>query len=196
MLLQTSKFYNTFSGLYPIVDFFLSPQKHLLAKVVNELPKGNLLEIGVGNGSHIKCYKSHTLTGIDISSAMLAAARRRLKGNEILLLEMDGENLSFKDECFDYIVMSHVVAVTEHPEKLINEAHRVLKSKGKLIILNHFTPKNWLGYVDKLFEFCSKFFHFKSVFKSEDLPMKNFFLLKETVIGKLHYFKLLIYQKD
>ena len=94
---QTLNFYNKFSVCYPVIDFFLLPQKRVLASTVNELPTGNLLEVGVGNGSHLKYYSKHQLTGIDISSAMLDTAKK-LNTNEIALYEMNGEKLSYRSE--------------------------------------------------------------------------------------------------
>jgi phosphatidylethanolamine/phosphatidyl-N-methylethanolamine N-methyltransferase len=192
---KTSNFYNRFSFLYPLVDYFLKPQKKVLVTEVNKLPQGNLLEIGVGNGSHLKFYKNHQITGIDISSGMLKSAASNLP-NYISLIEMDGENLTFEDLTFEYVVVSHVIAVTNDPEKLINEAFRVMKPNGKLLILNHFTPENPLKYLDHAMQFIAGFFHLKSKFYLDHLQALNRFnLVKSLTIGKLSYFKLLIYQK-
>jgi phosphatidylethanolamine/phosphatidyl-N-methylethanolamine N-methyltransferase len=193
--MATHTFYNRFSFLYPVVDFFLQPQKRVLANEINKLTTGELLEVGVGNGSHLKFYKKHQITGIDISSAMLATAKK-INARDITLLEMDGEKLSFEAQKFDYIVMSHVIAVAAHPDQLVAEAARVLKPNGKLLILNHFTPNNWLKYFDYLFRAFSRLFHFKSVFEIKDLAMENFALEKELALGRFHYFKLLIYTKN
>lgn len=191
---QTDKFYNHFSLLYPLVDVFLKPQKRRLFQEINSLPNGKLLEIGIGNGKHLHLYKNHQITGIDTSSAMLKIARQQQSKAD--LREMNGEDLSFPDQHFDYIVLSHVIAVVDNPEKLLEEAHRVLKPDGKIFILNHFTPNNWLRHIDSSFRFFSPLFHFRSVFRAENLQMlKEFNLLQEISFGRLSYFKLLIYGK-
>ncbi|MDQ7947955.1 MAG: class I SAM-dependent methyltransferase [Pedobacter sp.] len=190
----TSNFYNKFSVCYPLVDFFLLPQKRILAAAVNEMPIGNLLEVGVGNGSHLKYYRQHQVTGIDISSSMLATARKS-NPPQVRLEEMDGENLTYAAEQFDYIVLSHVIAVAKHPDKLLQEAHRVLKPQGKLLILNHFTPDHWMKYIDHAAQAIASLFHFRSIFRQEDIPTGDFSLIKEIKVGKLGYFKLLIFQK-
>ena len=191
----TLNFYNKFSFLYPIVDFFLRPQKKMLAYQVNKLPIGDLLEIGVGNGSQLSFYKNHHLTGIDISTAMLTVAKKRSLG-EIELFQMDAEQLSFKAESFDYVVVSHLLAVLSNPDRAIVEAHRVLKPGGKLFILNHFTPTSWLGWIDRGFAPAARLFHFQSVFRVEDLPMRNFTLERAIDLGRMRYFKLLTYRKN
>lgn len=192
---QTESFYNKFSGLYPLINIFLKGQKQLLFQEINQLPYGNLLEIGIGNGSHLPLYKTHKIVGIDTSVKMLEMAKKKA-GNETELFQMDGEALRFDDAYFDYVVLSHVIAVVDHPEKLLEEAHRVLKPKGRVFILNHFTPDNWLKYIDRSFGSISKLFHFKSVFYVTDLiATKNFSQLTEINLGPLSYFKLLIFEK-
>ncbi len=194
---KTEAFYNQLSIFYPLVDIFLRPQKRVLIREINKLPSGCLLEIGVGNGAHLPLYTKHRITGIDTSLKMLEIAAKRIKRNQsIALLQMNGEVLLFQDKAFDYVVLSHVIAVVDDPEQLLKEVFRVLKPGGSIYILNHFTPNNWLKYVDRSFSIISKSFHFKSVFYMDDLmTIKKFKLLKEIRLGYLSYFKLLIYQK-
>ena len=195
MIKRTDNFYNKFSLFYPLVDIFLKPQKRKLIEEINTLPFGDLLEIGVGNGKHLRFYKTHKIIGIDTSSKMLEIAREQ-KNKNIELAQMNAEALLFQDQTFDYIVISHVIAVVDNPEKLLEESYRVLKPNGKIYILNHFTPKNWLRHIDNLFQPFSKIFHFKSVFYIDSLTAINkFTLLKEICFGKFSYFKLLIYCK-
>ena len=89
-------FYNKFSLFYPLVDVFLWPQKKVLLDEINHLPDGKLLEIGVGNGAHLRLYKKHNVIGIDTSAAMLAVAAKRNPDNAELL-QMNGEALLFDD---------------------------------------------------------------------------------------------------
>jgi phosphatidylethanolamine/phosphatidyl-N-methylethanolamine N-methyltransferase len=188
-------FYNRFYFLYPVVDVFLKPQKCRLLQEINALPCGHLLEIGVGNGSHLNLYQSHRITAIDTSLKMLETARKHQYAN-VELLQMDGERLLFPDQTFDYVVLSHVIAVVNNPEKLLEETYRVLKPNGQIFILNHFTPQNWLRHIDSSFQLVSKLFHFNSIFHVNRLvAIRKFTLLREIGFGQLSYFKLLIYAK-
>jgi phosphatidylethanolamine/phosphatidyl-N-methylethanolamine N-methyltransferase len=192
---QTDHFYNSISFLYPLVDLFLKPQKRCLFREINALPAGRLLEIGVGNGHHFSLYTRHQITGIDPSPTMLRIAGLYNKQN-IELLEMNGESLSFPDESFDYVVLSHVIAVVDDPDKVLTETCRVLKPGGKILILNHFTPGNWLRYIDKVFQPVAKLLHFRSVFYADGIPaMQKFLPEKEICFGWFSYFKLLIWRK-
>lgn len=191
----TEAFYNKFSALYPLVDAFLASHKKALFTQINALPQGNVLEIGVGNGSHLRLYKKHRVTGIDTSAAMLEIARRK-NSTSIELIKMDGQMLLFADDQFDYVVLSHVIAVVDDPGQLLMEVLRVLKPSGRVFILNHFTPRNWIGYLDRAFTLFARSFHFRSVFNIDDISaINNFHLLKEIPLGPAAYFKLLIYQK-
>jgi phosphatidylethanolamine/phosphatidyl-N-methylethanolamine N-methyltransferase len=195
LTINTTTFYNRLAPAYPIINVFLKPHRNALIKKVNACPEGKLLEIGIGNGGHLPLYNKREITGIDISGAMLKRAERH-KSDFIQLLEMNGENLNFGDGVFDYVVLSHVVAVTESPRKMLNEVFRVLKPGGKLFILNHFTPDNALKYVDKIFNPISRLLHFKSLFFQHDLgTLKRFSIIEQESIGKLSYFKIIILQK-
>ncbi|HJP63084.1 MAG TPA: class I SAM-dependent methyltransferase [Mucilaginibacter sp.] len=192
---QTDAFYNKFSFFYPLVDVFLKPQKKVLFSEINNLPEGSLLEIGVGNGAHFHFYKKHKVTGVDTSTAMLEIACRKSPGN-VKLFKMDGEALVFDDNDFDYVVLSHVIAVVDNPERLLEEVLRVLKPQGQALILNHFTPDNWFRYIDRALGTISTILHFRSVFYIHEIAaIQKFTLLKEIQFGLTSYFKLLIYQK-
>ena len=146
---NSEKFYDRFTFFYPIIDLFLRPQKHKFFSTINTCSPGRLLEIGVGNGTNLKYYNTHEIIGIDTSRSMLNRARKHLKNN-IQLFHMNGETLAFPNDAFDYVILSHVIAVVENPEKLLAEVHRVLKPNGKVFILNHFTPTTGYGTSTKV----------------------------------------------
>lgn len=195
MKYSISGFYNKIRFFYPLINLFLLKQRIALIQEINSYPKGNLLEIGVGDGSHLPLYKGHQLTGIDISVSMLKKAKQRNVANANLLL-MDGEALEFPDASYNYIVLSHVLAVAGDPEKLLQEIHRVLIPGGTLFILNHFTPETWLSRIDKAIQPLSRLLHFRSYFKIEKIGgLQSFTLEKKEGFGIHDYFQLLIYSK-
>jgi phosphatidylethanolamine/phosphatidyl-N-methylethanolamine N-methyltransferase len=195
-MIDSSKFYDRISFFYPVIDVFLKSGKEKLFCNINTYPHGRLLEIGAGNGKHFKYYERHDVIGIDTSQKMLSSAREESKDN-IHVIRMDGESLSFANEVFDYVVMSHVISVVDNPEKLLEEVHRVLKPTGKVFILNHFTPDNWLRYVDRSVQRIASLFHFKSVFTISGLSaIHKFKLFHEVNAAWWSYFKILIYEKN
>lgn len=191
---HTANFYDKFSFFYPLVDKFLTPQKRILFREINNLSPGKLLDVGIGNASHSSHYAKHSVVGIDTSEKMLARAKKN--NSNITLRKMDGASLQFDSESFDYIVMSHVISVVDNPGKLLDESHRVLRHAGKLFILNHFTPQNPLRYVDRSFQWFSRSLHFRSVFYSNSITQNNQFnVIKEISLDPFSYFKLLILEK-
>lgn len=52
----------------------------------------------------------------------------------IPIVKGDMHNLPFKSNGFDCVVINHVLEHSKNPLSVIDEIHRVLKSKGKLII--------------------------------------------------------------
>lgn len=167
----------------------------MLFSLVNTLPPGRLLEIGVGNGTHLPWYKQHQVVAIDTSAAMLATAAKHCTPH-IQLLQMNGEELQFEAQQFDYVVLSHVVAVVPNTAQLLLEVHRVLRPGGAVLVLNHFTPDNWLKYFDYAFIPFSKLFHFKAVFPATILTAEQRFrITHETGFGRWHYFKLIMLER-
>ena len=195
MTAQSDSFYNKISFLYPVIDVFLYPQKRKLMRTINQLPSGKLLEIGVGNGSHLALYKKHEVIAIDSSIQMLQDAKKNCPPN-VFIKHMNAESLTFEKQDFDYVVLSHTLTVVAQPEVVMNEIHRVLKPQGKLFILNHFTPTNYLRHLDYLFAKFAPLFHFKSVFHEEDIPQLSLFKRADVVKFKpFGYFKLVVLQK-
>lgn len=192
----TQKFYDAFYFLYPLVDVFLLSQKKKLSEEINRLPEGDLLEIGVGNGSILPLYQRHRIKGIDISAQMLEKARKRTSTVPISLAVMNGEKLAFENQTFDYVVINHVLAVADNPSAMVSEAHRVLKENGRLFVMNHFTPNHALRFVDYAFQPFSGLLKFKSVFRPSDIAsLRHFRFIKSVPVGFMGYFQLIVYSK-
>ena len=192
---DTASFYNIFFYIYDCVDVFFKPQKKRLIAEINQLPHGHLLEIGIGKGSLIPELQKHQLTGIDVSSKMIDYISRKYP-NQIDPYVMDGKNMRFNDNQFDYVVLSHVIAVTSNLNQLLFEAERVTKQNGKIFILNHFSPNNPTQHIDKLFNYISPLFCFKSYFKPDFIKFSGDIRLdKKISFGYFNYFSLLIFTK-
>ncbi|MFH7811155.1 MULTISPECIES: class I SAM-dependent methyltransferase [Acetobacter] len=110
---------------------------------INALPGRDVLEVGVGTGLALPHYnRSKAITGIDLSTDMLAKARERVKrdnlSNVTALLEMDAEDTTFEDNSFDAAVAMFVASVVPHPRKLLCELKRVVRPGGHILFINHF----------------------------------------------------------
>lgn len=193
---STAQFYNRFHVMYPVVDFFLKPQKRKLAREINGLPSGHLLEIGVGNGALLPYLLKHKITGIDVSSRMLDSARKKIKNTTTVVELMDGEQLTFADATFDYIVINHVLSVTHDPEKMINESFRVLKPGGMLIIHNHITPTNGWKRIEQILAPFVSMFKFNLLFNLDSFEsLRRFTFVESKSLAWPGFCKLMMFRK-
>ena len=109
---------------------------------------------------------------------------------------MDAEQMAFENATFDYVVLSHVLAVTSSPGMILKQAQRVLKPGGRLFVLNHFTPDNPLKYMDRVLGFLGRILHLRSEFSVSDLNMpKDLQLQSQQHLGLFNYYQLLTYRK-
>ena len=103
--------------------------------VLRFLREGRILELGVGTGRFAQPFSErHEYVGIDISRGMLSVAKEKLR-DKVELILMDAESLGFKDESFDNIICIHTFKFFPNPMKVLNESYRILKNKGRLIIM-------------------------------------------------------------
>ena len=108
--------------------------------------KGEVLEIAIGTGRNLAFYPPDvTLTGIELSSAMLELARQRAQtlGRTIDLQLGDAETLPFPDERFDTVVCTLALCTIPHPRQALQEAWRVLRPGGHLLLLEHVRSPSW-----------------------------------------------------
>ncbi len=91
-------------------------------------PKGFGLEIGVGSGRFAQPLGAKI--GIDPSKNMLKLAKER----GIQVIQGAGENLPFKDNTFDFVLIVATLCFVESPIDALNETSRVLKRGSRLIV--------------------------------------------------------------
>jgi ubiquinone/menaquinone biosynthesis C-methylase UbiE len=102
--------------------------------------RGATLEIGFGTGLDLPYYAADVeLTGIDLSAAMLARARRRAEElrRPVTLREADAEALPFADATFDTVVFALCLCSIPDEGRAVREAVRVLRPGGRLLLLEH-----------------------------------------------------------
>ena len=124
----------------------LHPGRIQAIQRMNIQPGERVLEVGVGTGINLSMYPKHcSVTGIDFSVSMLEKARDRVarKGlRNMRLLQMDAGDLKFADGSFDIVYAPYVISVVPDPVKVAQEMHRVCRSGGRIIFLNHFLSPN------------------------------------------------------
>ena len=99
-----------------------------------------VLEVAVGTGRTLPHYPAGvTITGIELSPAMLAIARQRAAGlgRDADLREGDAEHLPCGDASFDTVVCALSLCTIPSPEAAVGEMRRVLRPGGRLLLLDH-----------------------------------------------------------
>ncbi len=136
-----------------------SSELKALKKVI---PEGLGLEIGVGSGRFAQPLGAKI--GVDPSRNMLNPAKER----GIQVIQGGGENLPFKDNTFDFVLIMVTLCFVENPVNVLSEAHRVLKSGGRLIV-GEINKDSWLGqfYEDKRKK--SEFYRLATFYSSNEI---------------------------
>lgn len=112
--------------------------ENLMEKLLEFIPekKGAILDVACGMGAstrHLLRYNDASdVVGINISAKQLETCRSNAPGCEFIL--MDAATLEFPDGRFDNIVCVESAFYFDTRERFVNEAYRVLKPGGHLVL--------------------------------------------------------------
>jgi ubiquinone/menaquinone biosynthesis C-methylase UbiE len=105
--------------------------------------QGALLDVGCGPGLLLATlaaqYPELKLAGLDIAPEMVRVATERL-GKRADVRVGDSEAPSWQDGSFDYVVCVDSFHHYPNPQRALSEFHRVLKSRGHLILADPTAP--------------------------------------------------------
>jgi|SRR3989304_8897977 len=139
------------------------PAMKLLGKIIRSSLR--ILDLGCGEGTRLNylCKNPDSCVGVDISSKAVEIAKKKYA--RISFLNANLEKLPLKDESFDLVYSAFVLEHLDQPERVINEAVRVLKKGGRMLLVapNYGSPnrasppfrgsrlgKLFLGFFDDL----------------------------------------------
>ena len=127
-------------------DFFMDPiekkflnrlRKNLLSKA-----QGKILEIGSGTGVNFELYEGHDVVAIEPDERLRTESLKKIDNKKIKVISGDAENLEFKDDEFDTVVVMLVLCTIPDPKRSLSEIRRVCKEGGKILVLEHVKHKN------------------------------------------------------
>ena len=109
---------------------------------LDEVGPSHVLLSGVGTGLDLPHLpRAHRYVALDLTRAMLTRALPRRGALDIDWIQGDSEALPFGHEVFDHVVLHLIVAVVPHPERVLAEAARVVKTGGTLLVFDKFLAR-------------------------------------------------------
>jgi demethylmenaquinone methyltransferase/2-methoxy-6-polyprenyl-1,4-benzoquinol methylase len=150
---QVTQMFDTISGEYDglnrVISFGIDQKwRENVVQIVDSVSPKNILDIATGTGDLAIMFaektKAEKIVGLDISEGMLNVGRSKITkknlDNRIEMVVGDSEKLPFSDNYFDAITVSFGVRNFETLETGLAEILRVLKPKGKFVILETSVP--------------------------------------------------------
>ena len=151
---ESWKIFDQIYATYDQVNSLLSMgiDKRWRRRLAACLPPGEkleLLDLATGTGEQLFSLmqlseKIETATGIDLSEQMLKMAREKAKGSakNVQFLHADALHLPFEKERFDCATISFGIRNVAKVSECMKEVHRVLKRRGRFLVLEFSLPKN------------------------------------------------------
>ena len=129
-------------------DFYERIKPRLHRRIGRELRlAGRILDIGCGS-CDLARYLAETycqrVTGVDILSNSFPKRRGHSRRGRVRCIQKDAAHLDFVDDrSVDAVVMMWALHEMGHPQAILDEAHRVLRPGGEILIVDF--PKGSLA---------------------------------------------------
>ena len=105
--------------------------------LIGLLDLGTVVDIGCGDGvlAELVAERATSVTCVDISATVIAAARKRLHAlSKVRFVEADMHALPLGSGDYDHAFVMHALAYTREPRRVLQEAARLLRPGGRLIL--------------------------------------------------------------
>jgi len=131
--------YTVWATVYDPLTRVLRRGRRRSIALLDVRPADTVLLVGCGTGSDFEFLPRHAqYVAVDLTPAMLRRAAAKVEDREIRLAEMDAMGLRYPDNSFDKVVLHHILAVVPDPVRAMQEAERVTKPGGRLVVLDKF----------------------------------------------------------
>ncbi|MEU4656583.1 class I SAM-dependent methyltransferase [Streptomyces sp. NPDC023723] len=97
----------------------------------------DVLDLGCGTGSLalLAAEQGHRVTGVDSSPAMLARARAKPAGGDVVFLTGDAAAPPVGERCFDVVLVRHVLWTLPGPGQVLRHWRGLLRPGGRLVLV-------------------------------------------------------------
>ena len=116
----------------PYTDYPLKLASHLKDNFLEPEYK-NLLDIGCGRGDQLKAFAEigYQVSGCDYDEA----SKEFCLPHEVQILDIENDRINKPDNSTDVVFSKSVIEHLNDPEKLLEETLRVLRPKGRAVIM-------------------------------------------------------------
>ncbi len=135
-LLSSAAGYNLAAESYDDKEKYLNSfEKNQLIPLLGEVKGKKILDVGAGTGRvSVPLAKAGAdVVALDASEAMLKKLKSKIKIETVVA---DGEDLPFDSGTFDCVVAAFFIVHLKNPARFFDEAYRVLKDGGLLVVTN------------------------------------------------------------
>ena len=104
--------------------------------LVHLLDLGDVLDVASGDGAlaALVAQRARSVTGLDASDKVVAAARKRLASLEhVRFVQGDMHKLPFEPASFDAVLLMNCLTYAKDPAQVVCEAGRVLRLDGRVV---------------------------------------------------------------
>ncbi|MCW9023256.1 MAG: methyltransferase domain-containing protein [Gammaproteobacteria bacterium] len=153
---------HSYTFLSPIYDLLVKPAFHdVRQKYLQQYhpeKEDTVLIVGIGTGLDIPHLPENPrYIGVDLTPAMLNYAKQySAQRSDIVLHCGNAMRLPYAESRFDTIIMHLILAVVPNPQMALDEAARVLKPGGQILILDKFLRPGQFAPVRRLISFLSR----------------------------------------
>ncbi|MCD6424903.1 MAG: class I SAM-dependent methyltransferase [Anaerolineales bacterium] len=132
--------YNFSATIYdPVLYLALNPIRLAVMDELSQHKDSSILDLCCGTGNQLKLLSKNgfkNLHCLDLSKEMLRVAEKG--GYPIKIYNEDATETNFDDASFDIVIISFAIHEKdrETQEKLIAEAHRLIKEGGNILIID------------------------------------------------------------
>mgnify|MGYP000365250910 FL=1 len=144
---DVSKMFDAVANRYDFLNDLLSlgrtkAWRRVVTSIIAPKPGIKILDIAAGTGSSSRPLvdKGADVIALDFSEGMLAQGRKQ--NRDIKFMQGDALNLPFEENTFDVTTISFGLRNTSDTSKALRESFRVLKSGGRMVVVEFSQPTN------------------------------------------------------
>jgi len=138
---------------------------------------------GSGNTIELLSNKSKEIVGIDASDEMIIICNEKFdKKSNVKIILSSVTKIKSKENYFDYAIVRMGLHHIKDKEDVINEIYRILKPKGKLILIDKYHTNKFKYYLTEIA---------KLVFKFDKHLLNHFIISKEANLDLLKNFRII-----